>query len=90
MTAILASIIYRKVFKKTKSIKEFFEELLTDPKDLNNFALWAFGHGFSDKDGNQLLNSWNKLHSKDITFHPCSNIENDSKLMVSLWRQNSK
>lgn len=87
MTTLLFPLI-KKYLSGSYSFRDFFDELIPDQKELDEFSLWAFGKGYENKDSLEIMNSWNDLHSNEYMLKPDNMVESDAKIMVNLWKTN--
>ena len=73
------------------AMKHVFTPYFEDHKELQDFAEWAFGpnylkfYGYID-----FIYSWNDLHSDLLTLNMNGSINEESKIMVTLWKENKK
>lgn len=69
------------------NFKQFLEELIADPEDLEAFGLWAFGAELRSLDGSiNFMDKWNEIHGKDLKLSSSGAIAEDVPKMISLWR----
>ena len=74
-----------------KGFKYIFNPYFEDHKELQDFAEWAFGPNYLNFYGSMdFLDSWNDLHSDLLTLNINGSINEDSKIMVNLWKENKK
>ena len=70
------------------TLRQFFEELIADPEDLEQFAAWSFGEEFKSLDGRlNFLEKWNELHGDELKLSPSGAIAEDAPQMIILWRK---
>jgi hypothetical protein len=69
-------------------MKMFFEVLLRDKEDCNEFAQWAFGENYRNfVHGLSFMQAWNEFHGEDFLLKENGLVVEAAPKMVMLWRE---
>ena len=74
------------------SLKALIEKVLEEEGyhnvDSKDFALWAFGEGYSDFTGSgQFMVAWNRLHRNEYHVNAGDKVMASLRDMIRMWRE---
>lgn len=71
------------------SFKEWFLMYIPE-NEIDDFAEWAFGEGYKDTAGPDLMKKWNSRHSELYEIKPKDQVNPGIQKMAELWEQNKR
>jgi hypothetical protein len=74
-----------------ETVKDRFSHYISDEKELEEFAQWAFGPYYRELDQTiNFMETWNHLHSDLFKLEPDGIIEIDMPMIVQAWKDSNK
>jgi hypothetical protein len=67
-------------------VKDRLVKILGTLAEAIAFSKWAWGEGYEELDGNELVWAWNKRHYKKLRISVGGEIDEDIPKMIELWR----